>query len=228
MTIKAGKQGGDAEAGIKELDALLGRGVKDPAVYRLMSLGELYLGNNIDALEHINAARQLETQSMENEIAFGRFLNGCGFVEVALNCFQHAATLTPESAEAAALATMALEKLGRRDEAIATGQHCLELRDSQAQKENLEPVQGERPTQFDTSDRSRNVISFSLFGANSYYWESAIAAASGGFAQFPEWTCRFYCGPEVPQKLCATLILPSHFASAWRSKAGSSRIIPFM
>ncbi|WP_082742125.1 tetratricopeptide repeat protein [Burkholderia sp. MSMB1078WGS] len=54
------------------------------------------------------------------------------------------------------------------------------------------------PSPFDPSNRTQNVIAYSLFGANPRYCESAVMNAQIALELFPRWTCRFYLDRSVP------------------------------
>lgn len=47
-------------------------------------------------------------------------------------------------------------------------------------------------------DKSKNIIAYSLFGANPRYCEVAVLNATLAPLIYPEWTCRFYVDDSVP------------------------------
>jgi hypothetical protein len=47
----------------------------------------------------------------------------------------------------------------------------------------------------------RNIIAFSLFGANRKYLDGAIRNTVVAAALYPEWTCRFYIDDSVPESV---------------------------
>jgi hypothetical protein len=47
----------------------------------------------------------------------------------------------------------------------------------------------------------KKIISFSLYGWDSKYFVGALCNAELAKIIFPEWICRFYCGPSVPQNI---------------------------
>jgi tetratricopeptide (TPR) repeat protein len=169
---------------IEQLRSLIGKGVAAPDVHRLLALAHLKDGAFDAAIAALTDARTVNTTSA-TELGFGRFLNNEGYKEAALNCFLSAAELDPENADALALVC----KLYAR----------------QAAQQTIEAVGSERPKPFNPLSPNQNIISFSLFGDNSYYWESAIAIASMALAIFPKWRCRFYCDPNVPEAVRQTL-----------------------
>ncbi len=61
------------------------------------------------------------------------------------------------------------------------------------------------PAPFDARQPSRNVIAYSLFGANPRYCETMVKNADVARDLFPEWTCRVYLDDSVPQHVGARL-----------------------
>ena len=60
-------------------------------------------------------------------------------------------------------------------------------------------------TEFNTNDRSKNVISFTLFGDSPRYCENAIRNAQKVNDIYPNWHCRFYCATDVPTNIIKRL-----------------------
>lgn len=54
-------------------------------------------------------------------------------------------------------------------------------------------------------NKQRNIISFSVFGDNPRYCETAVMNAALATVIYPEWTCRFYVDSSVPQHVLARL-----------------------
>ncbi|CAA0081342.1 Uncharacterised protein [Zhongshania aliphaticivorans] len=48
------------------------------------------------------------------------------------------------------------------------------------------------------NDKSKNIISFSLFGDSPRYCENAVINSIKAPEIYPHWTCRFYCSDNVP------------------------------
>lgn len=90
--------------------------------------------------------------------------------------------------------------LGKSDEVKHNG--CIALNSKLVQVKNKPLLAIPQHTPPDlSSDRSRNVIVFSLFGANPRYCENAIVNINVAKELFPEWICRFYCDESVPQEV---------------------------
>jgi tetratricopeptide (TPR) repeat protein len=198
-------EAGDSPWAIEQLRTLIRQGAAAPDVHRLLALAHLKDGAFDAAIAALTNARAIHTTSA-TELAFGRFLNKDGYKEAALNCFLAAAELDPENADALALVCRLYAELGQPDSAVPYGQRSLEARDRQAALQTIEAAGSVRPKPFDPSSPNQNIISFSLFGDNPYYWESATAIASMALAIFPEWRCRFYCDPDIPEAVRQTLI----------------------
>lgn len=58
---------------------------------------------------------------------------------------------------------------------------------------------------FNENDKSKNIISFSLFGDSPKYCENAIINAKKASKIYPHWSCRFYCGSDVPLQVIERL-----------------------
>lgn len=190
---------------------------------RLLAYGLLKDGQTNAALKELAQARAIGT-SMETEMAFGRFLKGKGYAQAAMSCFETAVKASPKDYEANALISMTHRDLGNMAEMIRAGQHSLGLADAQADATGIKALPlPKSPPKFDAKNRSKNIISYSLFGDNPYYQDCAVAAAAAAMAIFPEWTCRFYCGTTIP-KACverlqswrAQVALVDHDGAGWR------------
>ncbi len=93
--------------------------------------------------------------------------------------------------------------LGRRDEAIAFGTKALALKDALTPEvERPEPV----TRRFDASRPGRNIIAFSLFGADWRYLKGAVNNAIVARYLYPGWTPRFYVDDSVPADAVQTLL----------------------
>jgi tetratricopeptide (TPR) repeat protein len=198
-------EAGDTAWAIERLRSLTGESDVAPDVYRLLAMAHLKEGAQDAAMAALKDARRIHTSS-KTEVGFGRFLNREGYKEAALNCFVTAADLEPENADALALACKLKAELGQLESALVYGQRSLEARDRQVAGQPDGAIGAVRPKPFDPATPDRNIIAFSLFGDNPYYWDSAIAVASMALAIFPEWRCRFYCDPNVPEAVRQTLI----------------------
>ena len=190
---------------IATISRLLKQNNKVADTYRLLAFAYLKDNQEKKALVELTNARKLGT-SVEKELAFGRMLRGEKFFAAAQTCFQAAEKIAPNDLDTLALLSMTHNSLGETEKMLKKGQQCLETADRVASEQPLEalPLPAKLPP-FDPEARQRNIISYSLFGDNPFYLDSAVAAASMAFAIFPEWTCRFYCDPDVPKSYLKTL-----------------------
>lgn len=195
------------EEAIHDLKALRRNGRNDPWLHRLLGLACTYNGQHKEAARHIKAARKSGTPDAGDEILFGRMLNTGGFHQAALDSFRLAHELERDNVMAIALISFTFEKLGETEHATKYGQWALDLRHAEALGQALDLVSPERPVPFNYEDRSRNVISYSLFGTSQYYIEAAIGIATMARGMFPEWTCRFYCDPRISKDVLKLLSL---------------------
>ena len=93
--------------------------------------------------------------------------------------------------------------LGQPDEAIAFGTTALELKDALTPlAERPDPVT--RP--FDPGRPERNIIAFSLFGAQWQYLKGALNNAIVARYLYPGWTPRFYVDDSVPADTVQALL----------------------
>src|SRR5258706_1648131 len=195
---------GQTSLAITEIRALMESGATGPDAYRLLALAYLKDDAFDAAIETLRSARAAGTDSA-TETAFGRFLNAEGFKDAALDCFLAAVKIDADNEDALGLICMPYADAGKPNLAIPYGQRSLEVRDRQGAK-SVEAVAAKRPKRFNPSSPKENIIAFSLFGDNPYYWECAMANASMAFALFPEWRCRFYCDRNVPQSVRNVLL----------------------
>ncbi|AMN43729.1 tetratricopeptide repeat protein [Rhodoplanes sp. Z2-YC6860] len=202
--IRSRIESGQSKTAIEELRRFLDAGVAGPDVYRLLAWAYLECQDLDAALASLRQARGL-SPSPATELSFARFLNARSHKRAALDCALVVVNLDPSNADALALACMLSADLGDLGMATAYGQKSLEIRDREASTQSIETSKLTRRWPFDARLPHQNIIAFSLFGKEPYYWESAIAAASMAFSIFPEWRCRFYCDSNVPNAVLQAL-----------------------
>ncbi len=88
--------------------------------------------------------------------------------------------------------------IGRFDDAISSGLNALKLKDRLTDKYRAYPYPTTTIKTFDSSDKKRNIISYSLFGNDPKYCDNAIINAKIAKDIYPHWYCRFYCDSDVP------------------------------
>ncbi len=94
---------------------------------------------------------------------------------------------------------------GEFESAKRAGVASLKLKDTQDSHYHSYPIPPSPIKQFNREDKSRNIISFSLFGDNPKYCENAIINASLTPDIYPHWSCRFYCDSVVPKDVIRRL-----------------------
>lgn len=98
--------------------------------------------------------------------------------------------------------TEAAGQLGKRDEVREYGTVSLRLKMQEAARERPAAVSAAAtsvpPPPFDPGRPERNVIAFSLFGADPRYCEMAVLNVRAARELFPAWACRFYLDGSVP------------------------------
>lgn len=91
---------------------------------------------------------------------------------------------------------------GNEVQALNAATIALEMKDAYAtarfEEMNLGLKLNERSVSFDANNRSRNIISFSLWGDDPVYTHGAIVNAQLAPHIYPSWRCRFYCDDSVP------------------------------
>ena len=91
-----------------------------------------------------------------------------------------------------------LGALDRLDEEHEYGTRSLCLKDAVAREPAFDLSRVPVPP-FDSADPRRNIIAFSLYGADPCYTEGAILNARAARFIYLGWTCRFYIDDSVPR-----------------------------
>lgn len=92
--------------------------------------------------------------------------------------------------------TEACGHLGLVQEVRRCGAEALRLKDAQTASDPGRPLPVVRPL---SADRRRQVVAFSLFGAQPRYCEAAVLNAQAAALLLPQWECRFYVDEQVPE-----------------------------
>ncbi|PVE05633.1 tetratricopeptide repeat protein [Limnohabitans planktonicus] len=93
--------------------------------------------------------------------------------------------------------------LGRVDDVREHGVRSLQLKDQSVQGQPAYALPAQVPAA--TSDASRQIIAFSLFGDNPRYGETAKLNVTAAQELLPDWTCRFYVDETVPEAVRTAL-----------------------
>lgn len=87
--------------------------------------------------------------------------------------------------------------LGRLDDVKHYGRLALQSKLEPLKNQPARPIPPQ-PAPVLSTDKSRNIIAFSLFGENPRYCETAVLNVQVAATLLPQWTCRFYCDETVP------------------------------
>jgi tetratricopeptide (TPR) repeat protein len=91
---------------------------------------------------------------------------------------------------------------GNVAEAVRYGQRGIEIRDAEACRLPRDMVLSEPSA----PPNGGNVISFSLWGAQPFYSYGAMINLKLSRSIYPDWSCRFYVGADVPRTVTAFLV----------------------
>ncbi len=122
----------------------------------------------------------------------------------AISAYQHALKFYPEDIALLEGLNESQGLSGNLKEAIKIGLHCLNLKAQAVAHMPVLPFPSEQPPQL-SSDKTRNIIAYTLFGGNPRYCETAILNVQQARVIFPAWTCRFYVDNSVPEAVIARL-----------------------
>lgn len=89
--------------------------------------------------------------------------------------------------------------LGKQEELQRHGKRALTQADARFGQGRAWPLPPGAPPSFDPAKVQQNVISYSLYGANPRYCESAVMNVHAAAELFPGWCCRIYLDDSVPQ-----------------------------
>jgi hypothetical protein len=114
---------------------------------------------------------------------------------------------TPHNANLHDCITQVYGELDDLDRARAHGEQSLVLKDALTKDRAPAVSLADVPVPpFSRDDPARNVIAFSLFGAQERYCQGALDNAAIAENLYPGWRCRFYCDDTVPGSVRAGLI----------------------
>src|SRR5262249_35448750 len=119
--------------------------------------------------------------------------------------FEAVVEATTTDADQFAAICEALCRLNRLHEALVWRRRTLEIRDREAMCDESDIIPRMRRKIFDPSATKRNIVSYSLFGADPYYHQCAITIARTTPVMFPEFTTRIHCAPDVPRSVLQAL-----------------------
>jgi tetratricopeptide (TPR) repeat protein len=168
-------------------------------VVELKTLGLLFHRLGDPAAAATTFARLLDQAGDDAQVCgnLGVALLELGRVNEALPHLLRAAGLEPDAPNWLDGLTHGYTRLGRVDDARATGLQSLQLKDAAAGP-SPEPLARQVAPPFDVASPERNLIVYSLWGDAPRYLEGALRNAMLAPDLFPGWTCRFHCDDSVP------------------------------
>ncbi len=89
------------------------------------------------------------------------------------------------------------DKMNRFEEALYHAKHSMALKIRSVADYPHHPLPASPPPGI-SRDKTRNIISYSLFGQQPRYGEVAVLNAQLAQTIYPDWTCRFYLDNTVP------------------------------
>lgn len=167
------------------------------------------IGNHREAATQFSDAFELtgDTQSIKNALIEARKSNDALTLEkISQHANSHAQSpiASREAAELYDVLCHNAGATGNLQQARKFGRKSLSLKNSLSEN-GLKLTERARP-QFDFLNKSRNIISFSLYGTMPRYTRIAIENAKAVQYVYPGWTCRFYVDQSVPQDITQQLL----------------------
>lgn len=171
------------------------------------------VGEKEDGLIAVKQSIEIAPDRLAYRQNLGGILLGEQRFEEASIEFQSIVKLRPDDFLALGSLCQAYYRLGRHAEAIISGQQCLDVKNSKFCREaniDLKSKTGhleayESIPVFDSVDRSKNVIAYSLWGNQAVYMNGILTNAAAAAHLFPEWTMRVYYDDSVPVSVITDL-----------------------
>jgi hypothetical protein len=168
----------------------------------LFNLGAQHMaaGRHDLAEQHYRRSLQLKP-SREAHHNLGYVLTERGAYAQAIRHYRAAIQIAPDDQRHRFSIVKPLLLSGQHDEAMKEGLLAMELKDREAMAEatSRPPGPGPRP------DAAKDVIAFSLWGANAFYTLGAIENARLARLHYPGWRARFYHDDSVPADILQRL-----------------------
>lgn len=132
-------------------------------------------------------------------------LRRVGRFDESVVAIQTSIDMAPDDITSRNALVITLHQSGDEKATIEAARTALEMKDAFATKRaaemSLNLALNERKQSFDRLDRSKNIISFSLWGDDPVYTHGAIVNAQLAPHVYSSWRCRFYCDESVPEHI---------------------------
>lgn len=204
-------RGGRPGECFSEAEAALAADSNDLVALAYRGIAHGLLGDEAHSLADLStAAERAEAQNQVVVAAFafhylGKALCDRGQLEAGYSYLERAVKLGNADGELFTALCQTANRLGHTDTAQQWGEKALQAKDHEAHCKPEEQVARKRPLTFDPSARKRNIIAYSLFGKDTFYHECAITTARQVCFVYPEFTARFYCSQDVPDRVLRAL-----------------------
>lgn len=170
------------------------------------------LGNTKQEIVDLRAAADRGETSGQIQIAafafhyLGNAYGKQGQLQDSWKSLEHAAALGSQDVGLFTGLCQTAIRLGDEVSARKWGEKALFTKDLEVTSRKVKQVSRQRPHLFNPNARSRNIVSYSLFGKNRFYQECAVMTARMLPYVYPEFTGRFYCSSTVPKSVLDALI----------------------
>lgn len=147
-----------------------------------------------------------------------------GALDKARASYSQAIALAPDNPNLWDGLAEACGHLGDREGLRQAGLKALELKHAETLREPVRALPVCPPL---SEDRRRNVVAFSLFGAQPRYCEAALLNVQAAADLLPQWVCRFYVDGSVPAHVLARL-KAAGAEVVWMDAAQAQGLSPLM
>lgn len=169
------------------------------------------LGNTQQEIIDLRTAADQAEASGQNAIAafafhyLGNAYGRLGQSHNSWKALEHAANLGSQDVGLFTGLCQTAIRLGDVVLARKWGEKALLTKDLSVTCNKVEEVSRQRPHPFNPNARSRNIVSYSLFGKDQFYQECAVVTARMLPYIYPEFTGRFYCSSTIPKSVLDAL-----------------------
>lgn len=170
-------------------------------VLNYYGLHNFQAGNHAPALQQFQLSFELTgaVEALRNALIVSRKLKADDALQSMEVTAQKHLKSMPDTIDKAELFDVLCHNAGSADDlagAVKYGREALRIKEKLGGKA-VSVIERKKPD-FNFYEPARNIVSFSLFGANPRYLDIAIENAQAVSYVYPGWSCRFYCDESVP------------------------------